>query len=287
MDPFIYTGLPMRVVFGEGSIARLPEEVEKLGARRALVLSTPGRGASVRKVAESLGGRLAGIYDKAAMHVPVEIAEDARRVAEELGADCCISVGGGSTTGLGKAIALTSGLPIIAVPTTYSGSEMTTILGMTEGGLKKTLRDPRVLPRTVIYDPALTLGLPVAISAASGMNAIAHCVEALYAADGNPINSLQAEEGIRAMAAALPRVVRAPEDMQARSDALYGVFCHDRHGPASQAVPCAWRHVRPATCRDAQHRPAACGPLQPGCRARSDGPHCAGPWRAGRPAGPA
>lgn len=224
MDPFIYTGLPMRVVFGEGSIARLPEEVEKLGARRALVLSTPGRGASVRKVAESLGGRLAGIYDKAAMHVPVEIAEDARRVAEELGADCCISVGGGSTTGLGKAIALTSGLPIIAVPTTYSGSEMTTILGMTEGGLKKTLRDPRVLPRTVIYDPALTLGLPVAISAASGMNAIAHCVEALYAADGNPINSLQAEEGIRAMAAALPRVVRAPEDMQARSDALYGAW---------------------------------------------------------------
>jgi len=221
---FIYTGLPMRVVFGAGSVARLAAEVERLGAKRALVLSTPGRGGSVRKVAESLGARLAGIYDQAAMHVPVEVAEDARRVAAELGADCCISVGGGSTTGLGKAIALTSGLPIIAVPTTYSGSEMTTILGMTEGGIKKTLRDPRVLPRTVIYDPALTLGLPVAISAASGMNAIAHCVEALYAADGNPINSLQAEEGIRALAAALPRVVSSPSDLEARSDALYGAW---------------------------------------------------------------
>lgn len=224
MKDFVYTGLPMRVVFGAGTIARLPEEVGKLGAKRALVLSTPGRGASVRKVAESLGARLAGIYDKAVMHVPVEVAEDARRVAAELGADCCISVGGGSTTGLGKAVALTSGMPIIAVPTTYSGSEMTTILGMTEGGLKKTLRDARVLPRTVIYDPALTLGLPVATSAASGMNAIAHCVEALYAADGNPINSLQAEEGIRAMAAALPRVVRTPDDIEARSDALYGAW---------------------------------------------------------------
>lgn len=224
MKDFVYTGLPMRVVFGTGSIARLAEEVEKLGAKRALVLSTPGRGGSVRKVAESLGARLAGIYDKAVMHVPLEVAEDARRVATELGADCCISVGGGSTTGLGKAVALTSGMPIIAVPTTYSGSEMTTILGMTEGGMKKTLRDPRVLPRTVIYDPALTLGLPVATSAASGMNAIAHCVEALYAADGNPINSLQAEEGIRAMAAALPRVVRLPGDIEARSDALYGAW---------------------------------------------------------------
>ena len=224
LKDFTYTGLPMRVVFGSGSIARLGEELDKLGARRALVLSTPGRGQSVRAVAESLGARLAGIYDKAVMHVPVEVAMDARRVATELGADCCISVGGGSTTGLGKAIALTSGLPIIAVPTTYSGSEMTTILGMTEGGQKRTLRDPCVLPRTVIYDPALTLGLPPGISAASGMNAIAHCVEALYAADGNPINSLQAEEGIRALGAALPRIVASPGDAEARSDALYGAW---------------------------------------------------------------
>lgn len=224
MEAFTYTGLPMRVVFGAGCIGQLTAEIEKLGAKRALVLSTPGRGESVRQVVAGLGPLLAGIYDKAVMHVPVEVAADARRVADELGADCCISFGGGSTTGLGKAIALTSGLPIIAVPTTYSGSEMTTILGMTEGGLKKTVRDPRVLPRTVIYDPELTLGLPAALSAASGLNAIAHCVEALYAADGNPINSLQAEEGIRALARALPRIMKTPRDMVARSDALYGAW---------------------------------------------------------------
>lgn len=224
MNDFIFTGLPMRVVFGAGSISQLPAEVEKLGAKRALVLSTPGRSNSVREVAASLGDKLAGFYNKAVMHVPVEVAIDARRVAEELGADCCIAVGGGSTTGLGKAIALTSGLPTIAVPTTYSGSEMTTILGMTEGGRKKTARDPKVLPKTVIYDPALTVGLPVALSAASGMNAIAHCVEALYAADGNPINALEAEEGIRAMASALPRVMKNPGDLGARSDALYGAW---------------------------------------------------------------
>ncbi len=224
MKRFDYTGLPMRVVFGAGSIQRLSAEVERLGAKRALVLSTPGRSESVAEVARSLGSKLAGIYAKAVMHVPVEVAADARRVALELGADCCIAVGGGSTTGLGKAIALTSGLPIIAVPTTYSGSEMTTILGMTEGGRKSTLRDPKVLPKTVLYDPELTLGLPSALSAASGMNAIAHCVEALYAADGNPINSLQAEEGIRALASALPRVMKAPRDVDARSDALYGAW---------------------------------------------------------------
>lgn len=224
MKDFIYTGLPMRVVFGAGSVARIPGEIDRLGAKRALLLSTPGRGALAREVAALLGTRLAGTFDRAVMHVPVEVAEDARRVALELEADCCVSVGGGSTTGLGKAIAYTTGLPVLAVPTTYSGSEMTAVLGMTEGGIKKTVRDPRVLPRTVIYDPALTLGLPPGVSAASGMNAIAHCVEALYAADGNPINALQAEEGIRALASALPLLMRSPRDPDARSDAMYGAW---------------------------------------------------------------
>src|SRR5207249_1246492 len=131
-------------------------------------------------------------------HTPLELANEARDLAKSVNADCCVVVGGGSTIGLGKAIALTSGLPILAVPTTYSGSEMTNIWGLSEGGAKKTGRDPRVMPKTVIYDPELTLDLPAAISAASGMNAIAHCVEALYAHDGNPIISLMAEEGIGA-----------------------------------------------------------------------------------------
>ncbi len=224
MKSFTYVSLPSRVVFGAGAVAQLPAEVERLGAKRALVLSTPGRAASVKAVAASLGARCAGIYAKAVMHVPVEVAEEARRVAKELGADCCVAVGGGSTIGLGKAIAATSGMPVLAVPTTYSGSEMTPIYGLTEGGLKRTQRDARVLPKTVIYDPELTLGLPSATSAASGMNAIAHCVEALYARDANPIISLMAEEGIRALATALPVVVRDPSNLDARSDALYGAW---------------------------------------------------------------
>jgi alcohol dehydrogenase class IV len=133
-------------------------------------------------------------------------------------------VGGGSTTGLGKAIALESSLPILAIPTTYAGSEMTPIYGITEGGLKKTGRDSRVLPRTVIYDPSLTLGLPSGLSATSGMNAIAHAVEGLYAEDANPITSLLAVEGIRALAQGLPRVVADPRDLEGRSECLYGAW---------------------------------------------------------------
>ena len=224
MKPFTYLGLPARVIFGAGSLARLPAELDLLGAKRALLLSTPEQSDAVRRVAASLGALAAGVYDRAAMHVPVEIAEDARRVARELDADIGITVGGGSTTGLGKAIALTSGLPILAVPTTYAGSEMTPIYGLTEGGAKKTGRDARVLPKTVIYDPELTLSLPAARSASSGMNAIAHCVEALYAQDANPVISLMAEEGIRALGAALPAVIANPADLEARGLALYGAW---------------------------------------------------------------
>jgi alcohol dehydrogenase class IV len=219
---FTYLALPTRVVFGAGSIRQLAAELERLGAKRVLLLSTPGRLQMVEKIAAELAGRVAGVFDQAVMHTPVAAVEAAREKASAVNADCCIAVGGGSTIGFGKAIALSSALPVVAVPTTYSGSEMTTIWGVSEGGLKKTGRDPKVLPKVVIYDPALTLELPAAVSAASGMNAIAHCAEALYAHDGNPIVSLMAEEGIRALASALPRIVSQPRSAQARSDALYG-----------------------------------------------------------------
>ncbi|HEX7054557.1 MAG TPA: maleylacetate reductase [Burkholderiales bacterium] len=222
MKSFVYQAQPVRVVFGAGSLAQLPAEVERLGAKRVLMLSTPGRARMAQEAAKDLP--LAGVFDEAAMHTPLELAEKARARAAELGADCCVAFGGGSTIGFGKAIALTSSLPVIAVPTTYSGSEMTTIWGVSQGGVKKTGRDPRVAPKTVIYDPQVTLGLPAATSAASGMNAIAHCVEALYAHDGNPVISLIAEEGIRALAAALPRVVSNGNDLEARSEALYGAW---------------------------------------------------------------
>src|SRR5690606_24059068 len=178
--------------FGLDSLRQLPGEVERLGAQRALVLATPEQRADGEKVAKLLAGRAAGLYAEAVMHVPVEVARAGAAEAKRLAADALVTVGGGSTTGLGKAIALERSLPIVAVPTTYAGSEVTPIYGLTEGGLKKTGKDPRVLPRTVVYDPRLTLGLPAQLTATSGMNAIAHAVEALYAQDANPITSLMA-----------------------------------------------------------------------------------------------
>lgn len=213
-----------RVVFGVGSLARLPAEIERLGAQRALVLSTPEQKASAEQVAAMLGARAAGVFARAVMHVPIETAREARDVARRLEADCAVAVGGGSTTGLGKAIALDSGLPIVAVPTTYAGSEMTPIYGLTEGGVKKTGRDVRVLPKTVIYDPDLTMTLPLPLSVTSGVNAIAHAAEGLYSPEPNPIIALMAEEGIRALARALPRLHADGHDRAARHDALYGAW---------------------------------------------------------------
>lgn len=224
MKPFVYQGLPSRVIFAPGAVGRLAEEVAQIGANKALVLCTPEQRPLAERMSAHLGSRSVGVYDKAVMHVPIETAEAARAEAARLGADCCVAVGGGSTVGLGKAIALTSRLPIIAVPTTYAGSEMTPIFGLTEGQVKRTGRDARVLPRTVIYDPELTLTLPAGLSAASGMNAIAHAVEALYAQDANPIISLMAQDGIAALARSLPKIVNQPNDLEARCDALYGAW---------------------------------------------------------------
>jgi maleylacetate reductase len=221
---FVYQAQPSRVVFARGSFQRLASEVEALGARKALVLCTPQQQDQAEAASALLGPLSAGIFAGAQMHVPIEIARKVREHARSVEADCAIAVGGGSTVGLGKAIALESSIPIIAVPTTYAGSEMTPIYGITEDGLKKTGRDPKVLPRTVIYDPELSAGLPVGLSVVSGINAIAHAAEGLYARDGNPIMSLMAEEGIRALAAGLRRVVKDPHDLDARSDCLYGAW---------------------------------------------------------------
>ena len=223
LRPFTYEALPSRVIFGAGCLSAIADEVARLGAR-ALVLTTPDQRGLGARVAALLGERSAGVYSNAVMHVPIAVAEAARAEAGRLGADCAVAVGGGSTIGLGKAIALTSDLPIVAVPTTYAGSEMTPIWGLTERGEKRTGRDLRVLPRTVLYDAELTLSLPPGLSATSGMNAIAHSVEALYAENANPIVSMMAEESIAALAAALPRIVTDPSDRAARERAQYGCW---------------------------------------------------------------
>jgi maleylacetate reductase len=224
MTPFTYSGLPARVVFGFGTIREIPAEIEKLGLKRVMVLATPQQKESAEKTAAGLGDRSACIFAEAAMHTPIEVTERALLAATEMRADGLLAIGGGSTTGLAKAIALRTDMPQIVVPTTYAGSEMTPILGETKGGVKQTQRSMKVLPETVIYDVDLTMSLPAGLSGTSGINAIAHAVEALYAQDGNPIISMMAKEGIRALARALPVIAATPKDRMARSDALYGAW---------------------------------------------------------------
>jgi maleylacetate reductase len=224
MRSFTFDALPGRVVFGVGSVARLEDEVVALGASRVLLITDPATKPVADDLAEQLGKRCAGVFSDVQQHVPIEGARTARDAARDSGADCVVTVGGGSTTGFGKAIALESDVHTIAVPTTYAGSEMTPIYGITSEGIKRTGRDLRVLPRVVIYDPALTVSLPPSVTGPSGINAIAHCVEALYAKDANPITSLMAEEGIRALARGIPAAVRDPDDLDARSEALYGAY---------------------------------------------------------------
>ncbi len=221
---FIFEARQARVLFGAGRIEALAEEVDRLGAKLALVLSTTNQRAQAENVVRRLGKTAIGIFDQAVMHVPIETARAARAAAKRLNADCCVAIGGGSTTGLAKAIALESGLPIVAIPTTFAGSEMTPIWGLTEDGIKTTGRDARVLPKTVIYDPELTLTLPPAAAGTSGINAMAHSVEALYAENANPVASLMAEESLRALATSLPKIIAQPEDLAARSEALYGAW---------------------------------------------------------------
>ncbi|PWI13992.1 maleylacetate reductase [Streptomyces sp. Act143] len=222
---FIHETPPVRVVFRPGGATTATAgEAQRLGLRRLLVVSGAHGADTARAVADSLGPACAGLHTGARMHVPAEVAERAVAVARAVDADGCVAVGGGSAIGLGKAIALRTGLPLIAVPSTYSGSEATPVWGLTEHGAKRTGRDPSVLPRAIVYDPELTLTLPVPLSVTSGVNALAHAVEALYAPDTSPLIALTAEEGVRAMAGALPRLAADPRSLDARSRALYGAW---------------------------------------------------------------
>jgi maleylacetate reductase len=224
VENFVYNGLTTRVVFGSGTSTRVGEEARRLGIKRPLVLSTPEQKNEAQALAAKLGMDVAGVFSGATMHTPVEVTEKALQVVNETKTDGTIALGGGSTTGLGKAIALRTDLPQIVLPTTYAGSEMTNILGETSQGRKKTLRSPKVQPEVVIYDVELTYTLPSRLSATSGMNAIAHAVEGLYAEDRNPIVTLMALEAIRAMAEGLPAILDWPRDPAARAKTLYGAW---------------------------------------------------------------
>lgn len=221
---FVYDALPSRVIFGSGRRTEVGEELKLLGIQRALVLSTADQSHVCAEFAQMIGDRVGALYPGAVMHTPVGVTESAMQQMKQMDCDGILAVGGGSTIGLGKAIAYRTDLPQLVVPTTYAGSEMTPILGQTENGIKTTLRSAKVLPETVIYDPELSATLPDFISGPSGMNAIAHAVEALYAQDANPITSLMAEESIRALGLALPAILNKGDDMAAREKALYGAW---------------------------------------------------------------
>jgi maleylacetate reductase len=223
MDAFTHDGLPGRVVFGPGTVDGVGAELNgPLGG--SVLLIAAGSAVPVGdRIAAQLTGRLAGRLDKVAQHVPEELAEEGRRIAADCAADVIVAVGGGSAVGLGKAIAVDRELPLVCVPTTYSGSEMTPVFGIT-GKHKRTNRDLRALPQLVVYDPDLTIGLPARVSASSGLNAMAHCVETFYAPGTSPVAALLAEEGIRVLARALPVCVADPTDADGRSDALYGAY---------------------------------------------------------------
>lgn len=214
----------VRVRFGEPAIAIVAEEVKALGCSRALVLSTPHQSDTGEAFVQALGRLAAGLFPGAAMHTPVGVTVEALALAERLGADCYVAVGGGSTTGLGKALALRTDRPQIVVPTTYAGSEATAILGQTEGGRKSTITDPRVQPEVILYDANLVRSLPVDMTVASGLNAMAHAAEALYARDRNPLSTILAHEGLAAFIHALPQVVAHPDDLTARGETLYGAW---------------------------------------------------------------
>ena len=222
MDAFPDSDLRGRILFGVDTIDLLPDELGRIAGKRALVISTPEQRHQAEQVHQLLGDSAVAIFPGATMHTPVEVTLQAMRIVEDKQIDCLVAIGGGSTTGLSKAIAYRSNLPQIVIATTYAGSEMTPILGQTEKGLKTTLTDQRVVPDVVIYDVRLTLSLPPGFSGTSGINAIAHAVEALYAQKKNPATSSMAKEGIEKLARALPVIAEDPWDMAARTDALSG-----------------------------------------------------------------
>ncbi len=242
--PFTFPGLTTRVVFGHGTLAQVPDEVARMGHTRALVLSTPHQQAEAQSLADSLGHRAAGVFAGAAMHTPVDITDQAIAAFRSLNADCVVSLGGGSTTGLGKAIAVRIGADQIVIPTTYAGSEMTDILGETAGGEKTTRRDPAIRPEVVIYDVDLTLTLPVALTVTSALNAIAHAMEGFYATDRNPVTEALSRDAMLAFHDALPALTQNPQNKEARAKALYAAWgCSLTLGQVTMALHHKLAHV--------------------------------------------
>ncbi|MEM9773938.1 MAG: maleylacetate reductase [Chloroflexota bacterium] len=221
---FQFDQLPARVSFGAGNLHTVKSEAEKLGGTRVLVLSTGRQVDLANQVAGLLGELCVGVFPDAVPHVPHETIQKALGIVTSLNVDLLVAPGGGSTIGLAKGLVLEKPMPILAIPTTYAGSEMTHIWGISKDGRKTTGRDPVVKPATVIYDPELILTLPKKMSITSGLNAMAHAVEALYAQNRNPISSMLAESSIKSLAQGLPNVAQNLADTEARAQTMYGAW---------------------------------------------------------------
>ena len=224
MDDFVHEQLPQRVVFGWGRLSDLSSEVDRLSGGRIMLIAERSTGSTAEQIRHHFGARLVATIPDARPHVPSAQVDAARAEAAFYDVDLVVTVGGGSATGLGKAIVLERGSSLLAIPTTYAGSEVTPVYGITDSRRKRTGSARRVLPTIVLYDPRLTTTLPARVTASSGMNAIAHCVEALYSNAGSPIASTLAEEAIRTLRWALPCCVDDPTDRAARSSALYAAY---------------------------------------------------------------
>ena len=212
------------VHFHAGIRHELDSFIKEIGCSRALVLSTPEQTDLAQDLAEKLGSITVGVFTGAKMHTPVEVTITALKHTKSVNADCLVSVGGGSTTGLSKAIALHTDLPQIIIPTTYAGSEATPILGQTEDGIKTTIKDDKVLPEVILYDPELVVTLPLELSVTSGLNAMAHAVEGLYAKDRSDDSTQLAMDGLQYFVLSLPKVLVDLEDIKAREDTLRGAW---------------------------------------------------------------
>jgi maleylacetate reductase len=296
---FVVETMPQRIVFGAGSIVTVAAEVSRADLKRVLVIASGSSGAIAEQIVAELGSSAAGRLSEVRQHVPRPLAEEACREAIATEADGLVAVGGGSSIGLAKAVAVQLGLSIVAVPVTYSGSEVSSIYGITDER-KHTAKDPRALPRVVIYDPELGSALSSQVTAASGFNALAHAVEALYSSGRNPTSSLQAAEAIRLLAGALRVLVERSDDVRRRAEALLGAYlAGSATATAGTALQHKLAHVLGGT-HDLTHaelhavllphvtaynQPAS-GDLLDGAAAALDAPDTAtGLWRLGRQIG--
>lgn len=226
LNSFTYETLPIRVLFGPGyaSGSVLAEEVKRLDAKRILLITSTRRRKETELLTLVIKDKIVGVYDQVRLHVPFGLVKQGCDTALQLQADCLLSVGGGSSTGMAKAIARDTGLPIICIPTTYAGSEMTPVWGITNNAIKKTGRSLKVLPKTVIYDVNLTMDLAKTISSPSAINALAHCIASVFASNGNPITSLIALEGISSLVAGVKDINKNLSDKKGRDRLLYGAY---------------------------------------------------------------